>query len=194
MRHAPRIVLLFALGSALAAAGCTPSPDRGGGGPPAAAPSLTESSPSPAVSGGSDTLVVLERYHTLGPRAAYVVRIETGGVVHYDGRASAGGRALLGPRRVETDTLEAGTLRRLVDAFQAIAFDTLPDSLVGGAPPCGPTPTDGGLARTVLAMDGRTHQVVHELKCPAPASEALEALEATIDQTAGTGRWTGESR
>lgn len=191
-----RSLLLAVLAAALAASGCTPSARENA----AAMDSSAAGSPAPgspaagAPAPTGDTLVVLERYHTLGPRAAYVVRIETGGVVHYDGRASAGGRALLGPRRVETDTLDAGALRRLVGQFQAAGFDAMPDSLLGGAPPCGPTPTDGGLARTALTMSDRTHQVVHELKCPAPQSAALAALEDTIDRTAGTGRWTGESR
>ena len=153
------------------------------------------SSPRPAAVGtASDTLIVLERYHTLNARAAYVVRIEPGGIVRYDGQTSIGGRSRLGNRRVETDTLAPGATRRLVEAFEAVGFEALPDSLLGGRPPCGPTVTDGGLARTQLRLNGRTHEVLHELACPAPASADLHALEVAIDHAAGTARWTRERR
>lgn len=142
----------------------------------------------------ADTLIVLERYHTLNARAAYVVRIEPGGIVRYDGQTYIGGRSRFGNRRVETDTLAPGTTRRLVEAFEAIGYEALPDSLLGGAPPCGPTVTDGGLARTMLVLNGRAHEVLHDLACPAPASGDLSALELAIDRAAGTGRWTRAGR
>lgn len=138
----------------------------------------------------ADTLIVLERYHTLNARAAYVVRIEPGGIVRYDGQTYVGGRSRFGNRRVETDTLAPGATRRLVEAFEAIGYEALPDSLIGGRPPCGLTMTDGGLARTLLVLNGRTHEVLHELACPAPVSADLSALETAIDQAAGTDRWT----
>lgn len=142
----------------------------------------------------ADTLIVLERYHTLNARAAYVVRIEPSGIVRYDGRIFAGGRGRLGNRRVESDTLAPGAVRRLVEAFDAIGFDTLPDSLIGGRSPCGPTATDSGLARTMLALNGHVHEVLHELACPAAPSAGLSALENAIDRAASTSRWTRERR
>lgn len=182
-----RLLAAVALGIGTLAAGCERDPE----GPPVRSVTVRPASASPDTS-AADTLIVLERYYTFNNRRAYVVRIEPGGVVRYEDRASTPSPTLrLDPPRVETDTLERGATRRLVAAFEAAGFEAFPDSLLGGTPPCGPTRTDGGLARVALSVGGRTKQVFHELACPAAASASMRALEVAIDRAAGSERWTG---
>ena len=146
-----------------------------------------EPAPSEAVSPADreGALVTLERTPCFGSCPVYQVSIAGDGTVEFVGRRFV---ARLGsvsdrtaPERVDT----------LLQALVAGGYFGFADRYVPDAPPaCGAYATDAPTVITSVTAGGRTKTIRHDYGCSAAPAE-LTRLERLIDETAGTGRWTG---
>lgn len=128
--------------------------------------------------------IKLERMACYGSCPAYTVTIHGDGLVEYNGKDHV---KEIGTRegRVEIDKIRAVALEFGKMKFWGIAEDYSEAKCKGRV--C----TDFPTAVTELSIKGVTHRVKHYYGCGS-APKSLFDLEAAIDKSASSERWTGD--
>lgn len=131
----------------------------------------------PAQSADRPVVITLERTTCFGTCPAYSLRITGDGRVEYEGRefVRVVGKA--------ATTISPEAVRQLVAEFERIHYFDLEDKYTGGI-------TDLPTTTTSIRIGSRFKQVVDYYRAP----PELRALEARIDEVAGSKRWVSVNR
>lgn len=130
------------------------------------------------------TAVRLERQPCFGTCPVYVVDVDSGGRVRFDGRAHV---QTMGTATADIAREDfRGMANRLVQSGM-MSFDS---TYVAGAPGCGAYATDMPIVTLSVVVDGATRQIRHDYGCTG-APRALRGLHAMVDSVANISRWVG---
>jgi len=160
------VILLGAVASLLALAGC---PAR----PPRAATTIASDS------------IVLERGVCFGSCPAYRLVVRGSGAVEFEGR----GRPLAGTR--DTGRVTPEQFSGLLDAFESAGFARFAPRYAPGDSGCGRVATDLPTATLTLGTAAGVRTVQHYHGC-SDAPEDLGRLEDRVDEVTNSARWTGQ--
>src|SRR5206468_807547 len=127
---------------------------------------------TPAIARQNDHVILLERTICFGACPAYLLQIDSSGVVSFR-QGPPGNRY-----EERKSAITAGELRDLVAGFAAVGFFELNDVYAE-------TMTDGPATYIELTLDGKSKKVKHFDYAP----PGLEELERTIERTANIHRW-----
>lgn len=159
----------------------TASPRKSAAVPPSAEPAPALSSHGTAV-----TSVSLERQACFGRCPVYVVRIDRGGRVEFEGRAN------VRQQGTATGQVSREAFARLEAAILAAGVQSLASNYTMDARACGTYAADLPTVIMGVTIDGRTRTIRQDYGCSG-APRTLRALHRLIDSVANTGRWTGVS-
>jgi hypothetical protein len=128
--------------------------------------------------------ISLERGSCMGECPVYSVTVASDGSVRYEGSQ---GVAVPGEA---TASIPADSAAALLQAFEALAFDSLPDRYQPDDAGCSPYVADLPMLVFTVRQGDRAKRVEYDPGCAA-APRALRDLARRIDRVAGSSRWTG---
>jgi uncharacterized protein DUF6438 len=147
-----------------------------------------EAVPAPAGSAqaepGVHPTITLERTACFGSCPVYRVSVTDSGAVTYQGkehvRRTGDANARIPPTQVAA----------LLSEIEQSGYFSLDDRYVASEPGCGRYATDSPTVITSVTLRGRTKTITHDYGCSSVPG-ALTILERRIDETLGSGQWTG---